>query len=222
MIVYLFNRLGAFRRTRGALIFALLLTATLDPCSGAAQRRSTRGGAQAQPRLVVLIVVDALGYDYLARHESVLGSGGFRRLLAGGASFADARYAYAGTRTAPGHASIATGALPAVHGVVANNWFDRATGKEVAFEDDAGERIVGRAAAADPPGVSPRNLIGSTIADELREATGGRARVVSLSVKTRAAVILGGHRPAGAYWFDEETGKAVTSSYYRTELPPWV
>jgi len=175
------------------------------------------------PKLVVLVVVDGLGYDYLTRHSSLLGKDGFRRLLDQGANFVDARYPYTGTRTATGHASLATGALPSIHGVIANSYFDRTLGDEVDFELDKTARIVGRPAGVDAAeGISPAKLTGSTFADELREGTARRAKVVSISVKARAAAMLGGRRPSGVYWMDEETGRVVTSSYYRQDLPAWV
>jgi predicted AlkP superfamily pyrophosphatase or phosphodiesterase len=192
---------------------------------GFADDSESRASAQAPavPRLVVLVVVDGLGYEYLMRHAGVLGKDGFRRLLDQSANFVDARFPFTGTRTATGHASLVTGALPSIHGIIANGYFDRTVGDEVDFESDGDVRIVGRPAGVpDTPGVSPARLIGSTFADELREGTAKRARIVSLSVKARAAAMMGGRRPNGVYWMDEETGKVVTSSYYRQDLPAWV
>lgn len=182
---------------------------------------ATRGPVR--PRLVVLVVVDGMGTGYLMRHEPALGQGGFRRLMREGAFFTDARFPYAGTRTAPGHASIVTGAPPVLHGIIGNGWYDRAAGDEVDVEADASTKIVGRPSGApDAPGVSAHRIVGSTIADELRDATAGRARVLSVSTKPRSAAVLGGKRPSGVYWYDEETGRVVTSSAYRADLPAWV
>jgi predicted AlkP superfamily pyrophosphatase or phosphodiesterase len=220
------RRLGlspiAFRSALCALVllFGSMPMARAFPADSESRAIPQGSGA---PRLVVLVIVDGLGYDYLTRHMSLLGKDGFRRLLDQGANFVDARYPFTGTRTATGHASLATGALPSVHGIIANGFFDRTVGDEVDFESDASVKIVGRPAGVpDAPGVSPERLIGSTFADELREGTARRARVVSLSVKARAAAMLGGRRPNGVYWMDEESGKVVTSTYYRQDLPAWV
>jgi hypothetical protein len=190
-----------------------------------------RAAEPARPRLVVLVYFDQFRGDYLARWNAQFGEGGFKRLTSEGAWFADCHYPYSYTVTAAGHASVATGCVPADHGVVANDWFDRAAGKSVnCVGSDRHEQVPSRTAAgadADEKkgargGVSPERLLKPTFADALKAATGGKAKVVSLSMKNRGAALPGGKSPDACYWMDGGTGQFVTSSYYREAVHPWV
>ena len=87
--------------------------------------------AQSKPKLVVGIVVDQMRYDYLYKYMEDYGSDGFRKLLNEGYSFDNAAYNFVPTYTGPGHASIYTGTTPARHGIVANDWVDPRTAKEM-------------------------------------------------------------------------------------------
>jgi len=173
-----------------------------------------------RPRLVLLLVMDQFRQEYLVRHRASFTSGGFNLLLERGAVFANCHYAYATTLTAASHAVIATGAYPNATGIIGNEWFDRASGRHTTAERDPREKLLGAESAS--PGVSPHWLIGSTLADELRLAGGGQARVISISPKARSAVLLGGMGANAAYWFDGKTVHAVSSTYYMDELPSWV
>ncbi len=174
-----------------------------------------------RPKLVVVLVIDQFRYDYLMRFRPYFGKGGFNRLL-DGAVFTDCRYDYATTITGPGHASLLTGTYPNLHGIIENQWYDRAQHREVYCVEDASTRIVeSLQGASDTPGFSPRNLIGSTLGDELRLATDFRSKVISISLKDRAAILMGGHDPSGAYWYNEAMGGFVTSTYYAAALPAW-
>ncbi len=161
--------------------------------------------AAATPRLGVVVVVDQMRPEYLDRSD--LPDGGFRRLRREGAVFTQARHLHIPTETGPGHAAISTGRLPAVHGIVANDWYDRQAGTETYCVADS------------VYGIGPEHLHGPTLADALK-ASDPTARVFSLSEKDRAAVILGGRRPNLALWFDRITGEFTTSSYYRR--PSWL
>jgi hypothetical protein len=185
----------------------------------------------AEPRLVVLVYFDQLRGDYLSRWQSLFGERGFRRLQTEGAWYTNCHYPYSDTVTGPGHASVATGCSPAVHGIIANEWLDRASGEEVYCV--AGERYQrvpyappvdkGRPRKAEDRGAgSPERLLAPTIADALKEATGGKAHVIGLSLKDRAAILPAGQHPDGCYWFDLSSGQFVTSTYYRNQLPAWV
>lgn len=179
--------------------------------------------ALARPKLVVVIVVDQFRYDYLERFKDLFGPSGFRRLADCGALFTAANYDYIPTYTAPGHAAIFTGSIPAQNGIVGNTWFDRATGKVRAVVSDSSAHVVTSEGVTSHSGApSPRNLIGTTIGDQMRLATNFQSKVIAVSLKDRAAVLPGGKRPNGAFWFDIESGTFVSSDYYFKELPGWV
>ncbi|MEE8177570.1 MAG: alkaline phosphatase family protein, partial [Acidobacteriota bacterium] len=156
------------------------------------------------PRLVVIIVIDQLRSDYLTRFRSRFGPGGFNRLLREGSVFANCQYGYAATATAPGHAVLATGSYPRHNGVVGNSWYDRGRRSRVpAAADEAyplvrnflAENFVSGGPDESLGGVSPWALEGTTLGDELRLSNGGASRVVSVSMKDRAAVFAGGKNP---------------------------
>lgn len=163
------------------------------------------------PRLILLVVVDQLPASELERHRALF-TGGLARLLEESASFTDAHHRHAVTETAPGHATVATGRHPRGHGIIGNFWFDRESGEDVYCIDDPDH------------GLSPRNLLATTLGDWLREAVPG-SRVFAAGGKDRAAVLLGGHEPDGAFWYDRESGRFTTSTYYRpeeAEEPAWL
>ena len=180
-------------------------------------------GFPTRPKLVLVLVIDQFRYDYLMRFRPLFGKGGFNRLLEGGAVFTDCRYDYATTSTGPGHATLLTGAYPNVHGIIENDWYDRNQHREVyCVEDLSTHTVANREKASASPGFSPRNLTASTLGDELRLATDFRAKAISISLKDRAAVLMGGHTPSAAYWYDAGSGQFVTSTYYMPTLPAWV
>ncbi|NRD56386.1 alkaline phosphatase family protein [Corallococcus exiguus] len=171
------------------------------------------------PKLTLFISVDAMGSDVLLRNRPRL-TGGLGRLLSTGAYYPYARYAYAEARTAPGHATLATGANPWRHGIVDNDIYDRAAGQAVqVYADPMHSVLYGKT----PPGsdTSPVNLMAETLADRLLGSTQGRGKVVALSYKSRAAIPLAG-RKGQAWWFDESTGRMVTSSWYAKAVPGWL
>ncbi len=172
------------------------------------------------PKLILHITVDQLRGDLPMRFKERLGKGGFRYLLENGTHYKNAHYQHANTETAVGHATLATGADPSRHGIIANDWIDQKTGKFVYNTEDDRHHIVGSEPKAHN-GVSPRNLLASTIGDELVVNNGGMSRVFSVSVKDRGAILPGGH--AGkAFWYSKRSGKFVTSTYYYDDYPEWV
>jgi predicted AlkP superfamily pyrophosphatase or phosphodiesterase len=179
-----------------------------------------RGAAAEPPKLVMQITVDQLRGDLPTRYLDRFGEGGFRYLLERGTHFTDAHYRHANTETAPGHATLATGADPARHGVVGNSWIDRQSGSFVYNTEDARHHVLG----AEPKphaGVSPENLQASTFGDELVLHTRERSRVFSVSGKDRGAILPGGH--AGkAFWYSTSAAGFVTSTYYYDAYPAWV
>ena len=172
------------------------------------------------PKLVLQITVDQLRGDLPMRFKDRLGQGGFRYLLEKGSHFNNAHYQHANTETAVGHATLATGADPSRHGIVANDWIDQQTGELVYNTEDDRHHIIG-SKPKPHQGVSPRNLLTTTIGDELVVDNGGKSRVFSVSVKDRGAILPGGH--AGkAFWFSKSSGRFVTSTYYYDDYPQWV
>lgn len=178
-----------------------------------------------RPKLVVGIIIDQFRYDYLTRFRGDY-HGGLNQLMTEGADFTNAYYAQVPTITAVGHSIFMSGAMPAVSGIVGNSWYDRDTGKFVTSVCDWDEKTVGgqqgpqgkKCTDSDP--ASPKRLLVSTIGDELRNAHPG-SKVIGVSLKARAAILPSGHRAAGAYWFDSETGHFVSSTFYMNQLPSW-
>jgi len=171
------------------------------------------------PKLIVIIVIDQFRGDYLERYRDQFGEGGFRLFLDRGAYFTDCNYDYANTRTAPGHATLLTGAYSNGHGIIANEWWDPQTKRMVSSVEDDTTKLVG--VAGDAKGASPHNLMASTLGDELKLATAGRSRVFGIALKDRAAVLPTGRAGDAAYWIEQKSGTWVTSTYYRSELPKW-
>jgi len=191
-------------------------------------------GAQEPPRLVLQITVDALRGDLPNRYAHLFGDGGFRYLVDEGVHYTNAHYQHANTETIVGHVSLATGTVPAAHGMVGNVWFDREQGRLVYNIEDPDHHLltagadVDRSAEIDPTqkaakvdGRSPATILSSTFSDELAVHTNGQAKIFAVSVKDRGAVSLAGH--AGkAFWFSKAGGEFVTSSYYYDAYPDWV
>jgi len=174
----------------------------------------------ARPKLIVIIVIDQFRGDYLERYRDLFEEGGFRLFLDHGANFTDCDYNYANTRTAPGHATLLTGAYSDGHGIIANEWWDSQKKRMVTSVQDDETKLVGVNSGA--PGSSPHNLLADTLGDELKLATQGKSRVFAIALKDRAAVLSAGMSGDGAYWLDRRTGMWITSTYYRSELPKWV
>ena len=173
-----------------------------------------------RPRLVLLIVVDQFRYDYLTRFGDLFTSRGLGRLMRQGASWTEANYDHVPTYTAPGHATLMTGAWPSETGIVGNDWFDLDTEKKVtSVTDDATMMLGGR---PDQKGKSPRRLLCSTVGDELRLTDNDRSKVIGISAKDRSAILPAGRHANAAYWFNADNGNMVSSTYYFSEVPRWV
>lgn len=171
-----------------------------------------------RPKLVVGIVVDQMRWDYLYRYQKRYTDGGFKRLLGEGFSCENTMIPYVPSVTAIGHTCIYTGSVPSIHGIAGNNFVK--DGKKVYCTDDDSVKPVGTTSVAAL--MSPRNLWVSTIGDEMKIASNGRAKVVGVALKDRASILPAGHNPNGAFWFDDQTGCFITSSYYMDHLPKWV
>jgi predicted AlkP superfamily pyrophosphatase or phosphodiesterase len=190
--------------------------------------------ATAQPRLILQITVDQLRGDLPWRHMDQFGKGGFRYLADKGVWYTNATYQHANTETVVGHTSLATGTVPAVHGMVGNIWFDRDTSELVYNIEDSRYALLGADAGVDKSseidptqrvattdGRSPRGILSSTFSDELANRYGGASKVFGVSIKDRGAVPLAG-RSGKAFWFSKSSGNFVTSSFYYDAYPDWV
>ena len=195
---------------------------------------ASSAGAGDKPKLILQVTVDQLRGDLPMRYSERLGDGGFRYLWESGIVYRNAHHAHANTETIVGHATLATGAHPAAHGMVGNLWFDRETGFTTYNVEDPNYRLLTRGASVDADteidptqraarseGRSPAAMLVTTFADELRSKTGGEARVIGVSVKDRGAISMAGHSGT-AYWFSKASGEFVTSTYYRDAYPEWV
>ena len=187
-----------------------------------------------KPKLVLQITVDQLRGDMPTAYLDRMGKGGFNYLLNEGVVFKDAHHKHANTETIVGHATLATGALPSVHGMIGNVWFDDKLQRLVYNVEDANYPLLSADAGVnqkteiDPTqrtakssGRSPRNIQVSTFSDELKIATNGQAKVFGVSVKDRGAISMAGHM-GKAFWFSKKSGEFVTSKYYYEKYPQWV
>jgi predicted AlkP superfamily pyrophosphatase or phosphodiesterase len=191
-------------------------------CPGDVVPRKQDASKQAPPRLVVWLTVDQMRGDYLQRYSEQFSDGGFHRLQENGVTYQDAHYAHAITETAPGHATLFTGASPKDHGIVANSWMD-ASGREVASVRDETAFLLGPGVGkfgSDPAkGRSPRALLVETIFDAALRATGNRAKLIAISSKDRGAILPAGHH-GKAFWLGTEG--FVSSTYYGKQAPAWL
>ncbi len=192
-----------------ALAGALAIPASPAPASAAAAPAE-------EPRLVLLVAVDQMRYDYLPRFASSV-TGGIHRLVRDGAAFTNAHLGHYPSVTAVGHSAMLTGAPPSISGIVGNDWWDRRAKKTVTSVNDPGTRLLG---AGEATGSSPHRLRVSTVGDELKMARPG-SRVVGISFKDRSAILMGGRMADTALWWDHATGAFVSSTWYGPELPKW-
>ncbi|MBR1725448.1 MAG: alkaline phosphatase family protein [Muribaculaceae bacterium] len=191
---------------------AIMFMALLGMTTATAQQPVER------PRLVVGIVVDQMRWDYLYTYSSMWqADGGIRRLLDGGYSCGNTIIDYVPTYTACGHSCVYTGTTPAFNGIVGNTMMVH--GKPMTSVQDT--TVVGVGTTTKVGQASPRNLLVTTLGDELRLATAMQARVVGVSLKDRAAILPAGHAANGAFWYDSKVPGFITSTYYMDKLPQW-
>ena len=176
--------------------------------------------AQQRPKLVVGIVVDQMKMEYLYRFSDDFSENGFKRLMNKGFVFHNAHFNYMPTYTAPGHASIYTGATPSVNGIVGNEWYSRKLGKGMYCTDDASVKTIGDGSEKEGA-MSPKNLQSTTITDELRLGTNFKGKVIGMSLKDRGAILPAGHFANWAFWYSG-TGAFISSTFYGEKLPDWV
>ncbi|MCY7409145.1 MAG: alkaline phosphatase family protein [Chitinophagales bacterium] len=209
------------------IFYLLLLLPALfsSPAGGqvsqktSSQKSNSQSSANQKPKLIVGIVVDQMRYDLLWRFWDQYGNGGFKRLVNEGFLCKNARFNYLLTVTASGHASIYSGATPAIHGIVDNYYFDRNTNKDVYVMSDAKVLTVGNETGAS--GMSPFRLMSTTITDELKLVSRD-SKVFGIALKDRSAMLPAGHFADGAFYFDGITGNWISSTWYMKQLPYWL
>ena len=205
-----------FYRKEMNKVFSFIALAFLG-CGSAAAQQVNASNVQ-RPKLVVGIVVDQMRWDYLYRYYVRYGEGGFKRMLGEGFSVENCKIPYIPSVTAIGHTSIWTGSVPSIHGIAGNNFVK--DGKVVYCTADDTVNPVGSDSKAGK--MSPRNLWVTTIGDELRLATNNRSKVIGVALKDRASILPAGHHANGTFWFDDKSGKFITSTFYMDKLPEWV
>ncbi len=211
-------------KLRPALALALCLL--LASCAAPFAKASVYN---AKPKLVIILVLDQFRGDYLPRYQADFKTpDGFNLFLKRGASFTDCYFDYANTMTAPGHSTIATGAYTDGHGIAENDWWDlsRSVTHALSSVDDENYKLVGvpemhEGAQEQSMGASPRNLLASTLGDEVVLATKGESKLYGISLKDRAAILTSGHASNGAFWIDQKSGRFITSTYWMSALPAW-
>jgi predicted AlkP superfamily pyrophosphatase or phosphodiesterase len=182
--------------------------------------RNSASAQVSRPKLVIGLVVDQMRWDYLYRYYDRYTAGGFKRLLNEGFSAENTMIPYTPTYTACGHSSIYTGSVPSITGIIGNNWYDPELGHDVYCTDDKAVQTVGSNTKAGE--MSPKNMLTTTITDELRLATNFRSKVIGISLKDRGSILPAGHAANAAYWYDGESGNWISSTYYMKELPSWM
>ena len=185
-----------------------------------AQKKVMQTNIIDRPKIVVGIVIDQMRWDYLYRYYNRYSTGGLKRIINKGFSFENTLLPYVPTYTAVGHTTIYTGGIPATHGMVGNNWFDKGSNKNVYCTDDSTVQGVGNNDVSGK--MSPKNMWATTITDELRLSNNFESKVIGIALKDRGAILPAGHSANAAYWYDEKTGKWITSNYYMQQLPDWV
>lgn len=176
--------------------------------------------AQTRPKLIVGVVVDQMSFSSLYKHrESFKHANGFKKLFAAGAQCTNLNYNYAPTFTGPGHASIYTGTTPNIHGIVANDWLDKSSGKMTNCVGDTNVQSVG--SKTNEGKCSPNYMKSSTLGDQLKSFD-NKSKVYSISIKDRSAILPAGFLSDGAFWYDELEGKFISSTFYMNQLPIWM
>ncbi|HEY0273589.1 MAG TPA: alkaline phosphatase family protein, partial [Chitinophaga sp.] len=201
------------------LFMTLLVMGSGSFAQKPAAAKTPATAAVARPKLVIGVVVDQMRWDYLYRFADRYTSTGFRRLTGQGFSCENTLINYTPTITACGHTCVYTGSVPAIHGVIGNDWYDTTLNRRVYCAEDSTVNGVGTTGKAGK--MSPRNLLVTTVGDELRLAN-KESKVIGIALKDRGAIMPAGHMAQAAYWYDPGDGKWISSTYYMNELPAWV
>jgi predicted AlkP superfamily pyrophosphatase or phosphodiesterase len=212
--------LSKFLRMIFRFLFSIIAFFFLQTSSAQKIKNDAIHNGVERPKLVVGLVVDQMRWDYLYRYYNRYTAGGFKRLLNKGFSFENTMIPYTPTVTGAGHAALYTGSVPAFNGIVGNEWLEKATGEYMYCAQDKSVQTVG--STSNQGQMSPKNLLATTIGDELRLATNFKSRVFGVALKDRGAIFPAGNGANAAYWFDDSTGNFITSTFYMNALPQWV
>lgn len=173
-----------------------------------------------KPRLVIGIVVEELKYDQLEKFRDKLSDNGIKRLINEGTYFKNASFQYMLTQSAPGHATISTGAEPSFHGITSDAWYVPLKNELINCTKDMNVNAVGGSFESGLH--SPVNLLVSTFSDELAMSTNRKSKIFGIGLRESSAIFSAGHAANAAFWFDNTTGTWMSSSYYVKTLPTWV
>lgn len=189
-----------------------------------AQKTTSSANEQgvSRPKLVVGIVIDQMRWDYLYRFNLLFkANGGFKRMMGEGFSCDNTLIPYTPTVTACGHTCVYTGSVPSIHGITGNSWWDNQLMRAVYCSEDKTVKGVGGKSEEEGQ-MSPRNMLTTTVCDELRLATNFKSKVIGVALKDRGSILPAGHAANGAYWYEGKSGNFITSTYYMNDLPDWV
>ncbi len=183
--------------------------------------KKTQDTKTPKPKLVVGIVVDQMRYDYLTRYVSKFQEKGFKLLMNKGFNAKEHHFSYMPTYTGPGHASVFTGTTPKVHGIIANDWYDKELKRYVYCAEDTLVKSVGGDFENEIR--SPKKLKVTTLADQIKLSTNGKGKTFGISMKDRGAILPAGKMADAAYWYKGGAeGLMISSTYYMNDLPSWV
>lgn len=203
------------------MTFKIIISSLLTAISASVYGQNQAADPLPCPKLVVGIMVDQMRWDYLYRYYDRYSEGGFKRMLTEGFTCENTHINYSASVTGIGHASVYTGSVPSVHGIAGNDFIIQATGKGQYCAGDTSVQTVGSSNSSVGK-MSPRNMLSTTVTDELRLATNFRSKVIAIASKDRGSILPGGHTANAAYWYDGSSGNWVTSTYYMQQLPDWV
>jgi predicted AlkP superfamily pyrophosphatase or phosphodiesterase len=201
------------------LVPSALITASLL-CSFSLHAQELKKIPPEKPRIIVGIVVSQLRYDYIQRFWDKLDENGIKLLVNRGTICRNTSFNYLFSQHGVGHASIATGTIPADHGIVGREWYLYLQDRIEQSTEDPLQKAVG--GDVDNGRYSPRNLMSTTFSDELKLSNNFRSKVYSISLDPAPGIFVAGHTANAAFWFDKRTGNWITSTYYADSLPAWV
>ncbi len=183
-------------------------------------QKNTNTVSSGKPKLIIGIVVDQMAYNYVERYWNKFSPDGIKKLYTKGFVCKNTYFEHFPTYTGPGHSTIYTGCDPGLHGIVANDWFDGDQMKEVYCTDDSSYKTIGSFSTEGK--MSPKNLLATTITDQLKLASNFKSKVMGIALKDRGSILTAGHFADAAYWYDGASKHWISSTYYMQDVPEWV
>lgn len=173
-----------------------------------------------KPKLIVGIVISQFRYDYIPRFWDKFSDDGIKKLINRGSYCENTSYDYLYSDIGVGSATIATGANPSQHGIIASSWYNNLKDDIISYTYDSKVNTVG--GSFEEGLFSPHLLMTTTFADEIKLASNFKSKVVGISLDPAPAMFSAGHTADGAYWFDADNGTWISSTFYTDSLPNWV